>query len=356
MAWNPLAPYNDLPDLRTAASYESNGTLAASREAIDALQALEQEAAVGEMAREALEQSAKLREAWASCWIENVKVELAELVENQYHGDGESRMRQAVGAVRTWEKAIEGETPSTAGLEAWCTAMKRQPMRVRGTRVYIGNRYECQYMPPEGEERLREKLEKLWEFTNGTGGDPIVKTALAHYQFEAIHPFIDGNGRTGRMLNVALLARAALPGHALMAGSTEILQTRHRYYDLLRRMTESDCWEEWIVYYAGTITRAARKTRSTWKSVAARASVETAKWLAQSPRESDQQVLRLACLRMGVTGSDIAERHGTGNKNAVRRMLEAMRKKGIVSRSHGRGRRPYVNVRTVTAWTTHTPW
>ena len=357
MGWDPRTPYNELPDLRAAESYESEATLKASRNARDALRDFKASAKPDEIAADALEQAAMLREAWASCWIEGIEMQLSELVENQYQGGAEYRIRQGAGAARTWEKAIAAPRPNTGRAEAWCSSLKCTLMQVRNTRVFIGSRYECRYMPPEGNERLSKMLQALWKFTDGPYRDPIARMAMAHYQFEAIHPFTDGNGRTGRMLNVALLARAGVTGHRLIAPSVGILKRLPEYYRLLTEMTRSDCWEEWIIYMAGTVAEAAQETQKTWTARATRAEEQIRGWVAETPRKSDQAVLRQACLRMCTTPGEIAKVQGAPDQSATRRMLERMVGWGLLHHNDGRGRRPYVNSQAVAEWLTDPePW
>ena len=152
------------------------------------------------------------------------------MAENEHHATGEYRIRQVVGAARAWRTEAARESgdgagaPSTERAAAWCGEMKRTKMNVRSGRVFIGNRYEVVYMPPQGERRLRDMLEDLWRFTAAPSGDPIVRMAMAHHQFESIHPFEDGNGRTGRLLNAVLLHRSGVAGSRLAAPSAGILE------------------------------------------------------------------------------------------------------------------------------------
>jgi Fic family protein len=90
--------------------------------------------------------------------------------------------------------------------------------------------------------------------------DPLVRMAAAHYQFEAIHPFADGNGRTGRILNVLMLVDAGLLRQPLMYLSRYIIETKSEYYRLLLAVTVEDAWEEWILYVLNGVERSSRET------------------------------------------------------------------------------------------------
>ena len=118
------------------------------------------------------------------------------------------------------------------------------------------------YTPPEGEGVIRDKLRGLEEFIHGGGGmDPLVKMALVHYQFEAIHPFADGNGRTGRIVNVLLLVNDGLLDLPVLYLSKFIIEHRSDYYRLLRAVTEGQEWEPWILYLLQAVEETANYTR-----------------------------------------------------------------------------------------------
>jgi Fic family protein len=110
---------------------------------------------------------------------------------------------------------------------------------------------EVVYTPPSGERILREKLAALERFINEEGLsplDPLIKLALIHYQFEAIHPFADGNGRTGRIINTLYLVQQQLLSQPVLYISSYIVQHKTTYYRLLREVTEKDAWQDWILY------------------------------------------------------------------------------------------------------------
>lgn len=107
------------------------------------------------------------------------------------------------------------------------------------------------YTPPEGEEIIRDKLAQLERFINDeefSDLDPLIKMALMHYQFEAIHPFSDGNGRTGRILNVLYLVNKDLLGLPVLYLSRYIIQNKPDYYRLLREVTENRNWHDWVKF------------------------------------------------------------------------------------------------------------
>lgn len=121
---------------------------------------------------------------------------------------------------------------------------------------------EVVYTPPDGPERLRALLENLEEFINtaADGLDPLVKLAVLHYQFEAIHPFPDGNGRTGRILLILYLLQQRLLEQPILFLSRYIIDNKSHYYTLLREVTEQGAWEAWILYVLRAVEATAETT------------------------------------------------------------------------------------------------
>jgi Fic family protein len=110
-------------------------------------------------------------------------------------------------------------------------------------------RGEVIYTPPTGETVIREKLSNLEKFINENETiDPLIKMALMHYQFEAIHPFSDGNGRTGRILLLLYLKLSGLLDTPAIYLSEYIIKNKAEYYKCLRGITENNDWENYILY------------------------------------------------------------------------------------------------------------
>src|SRR5204863_504603 len=103
--------------------------------------------------------------------------------------------------------------------------------------------------PPEGEALLRDLLANWERFLHGEESlDPLIRMAVAHYQFEAIHPFMDGNGRTGRILNSLFLVEKGLLPFPILYLSRYIIAHKADYYRLLLAVTSDAAWEAWILY------------------------------------------------------------------------------------------------------------
>lgn len=134
--------------------------------------------------------------------------------------------------------------------------------RVPGTRIANPVAGETVYTPPEGEEIIRKLLADLERFANedDDGLDPVVKMALIHYQFEAIHPFHDGNGRVGRIILILYLLLKGLLDQPVLFLSRYIIENKRDYYRLLREVTESGAWEPWVLYMAKAVELTAAAT------------------------------------------------------------------------------------------------
>ena len=114
------------------------------------------------------------------------------------------------------------------------------------------------YTPPEGEELLRTLLSNWQIFLHQDDGlDPLIKLAVQHYQFEAIHPFTDGNGRTGRIINLLYLVEKNLLDTPILYLSRYIIQHKASYYEKLLRVTTHQAWTEWILYFLEAIRQTA---------------------------------------------------------------------------------------------------
>lgn len=107
------------------------------------------------------------------------------------------------------------------------------------------------YTPPRGVGIIEKMLDNLYEYLNFDDKyqyDPLIKLAVSHYQFEAIHPFRDGNGRTGRILSILLLIQKKLLEIPILYLSAFIIREKDDYYALLNRVTTQQNWRQWILY------------------------------------------------------------------------------------------------------------
>lgn len=133
--------------------------------------------------------------------------------------------------------------------------------KVPGTKI-ANSKGEVIYTPPEGESIIRDKLSNLEKFLHAEDDiDPLIKLAVLHYQFEAIHPFVDGNGRTGRIINILFLVEKGLLDSPILFLSHYILRTKSTYYTGLRSITEQGAWVDWLMYMLDAIEITAAETQ-----------------------------------------------------------------------------------------------
>lgn len=264
---DPRQPYNDLPPLPPVVELETRDLLKACIEARVALASLRQ--ATGHLPNPAvLINTIPILEAQASSEIENIVTTTDELFRFADHFDAANQVTKE--ALRYRQALYEGlqsirERPlSTGTAEVVCSRIKNAQMQVRrvpGTALANQQTGEVIYTPPVGEALLREKLANWERFIHErTDIDPLIRMAVAHYQFEAIHPFTDGNGRTGRVLNLLMLVEQDLLDQPVLYLSRYIIERKEDYYRLLLGVTRDGAWVEWVAYMLDAVADTARWT------------------------------------------------------------------------------------------------
>ena len=135
--------------------------------------------------------------------------------------------------------------------------------KLPGTELKNQNTGEVIYTPPQGYQQVVELMSVLERFINEKvedDVDPLIKMALIHFQFESIHPFYDGNGRTGRIVNILYLVSKGLLNIPILYLSRYIIQNKSEYYRLLQAVRDSDVWEEWVLFMLRGIADTSRQT------------------------------------------------------------------------------------------------
>ena len=126
------------------------------------------------------------------------------------------------------------------------------------------------YTPPQDPEEIKSLMRDLERFINEPDlfdADPLIKMALIHHQFESIHPFYDGNGRTGRIINVLYLVKEGLLDIPVLYLSQHIVRNKRTYYDLLQRVRIDDVWEDWVLYMLEAVEMTAGRTLLTVQAI-----------------------------------------------------------------------------------------
>ncbi|PHR32877.1 MAG: hypothetical protein COA38_05925 [Fluviicola sp.] len=119
------------------------------------------------------------------------------------------------------------------------------------------------YEPPQNAQEIKELMANLELFINDDSiidYDPIVKMAIIHFQFESIHPFYDGNGRTGRIINILYLVLNELLDIPILYLSRYIIRNKKAYYQLLQDVRDNDNWEAWLLYMISAVEETAFDT------------------------------------------------------------------------------------------------
>jgi Fic family protein len=253
---DPAKPYNDLPLLPPSTEMETRAVL---KSCIAARTALAELRLAGQLIpdQSILVHAIPNLEARASSAVENIVTTNDALFREASLGDHEAApaTKEAVryrNALYAAIESIKTRPLSTRIAVDVCRAITGIDLDIRrtpGTTLSNSHTGEVIYTPPEGEARLRELLANWERFAHETPDlDPLVRLAVLHYQFEAIHPFPDGNGRTGRILNILGLMQDGLLDLPTLYLSRYILKTRGEYYRRLSEVTFQQQWEAWILY------------------------------------------------------------------------------------------------------------
>jgi len=267
MSFDRSQPYNSLPSVPPVGiELETKAVL---KQAIAANRALAELKGAGEIIpnQSVLVRLIGLQEAKLSSEIENIVTTNDELYRAFADDDGraDSHTKEVLSYnTALWQgyDALQAGRPlSTRLFEELVGTIKRTNAGVRktaGTKIVTGSG-EAVYTPPEGEALLRDKLANLEQFLYADDDlDPLVKLAILHYQFEAIHPFTDGNGRTGRILNILYLVEVGLLDIPILYLSRYIIEHKSEYYSGLRCVTEEHAWEQWTLFMLRAVEETAQ--------------------------------------------------------------------------------------------------
>lgn len=268
MRYRSNEPFNDLPLLPPAAALE---TLAVLRRCITASRALAELKAAGNLIpnQTMLINAIPLQEAQLSSEIENIVTTQDALFRAAVIEPGRSDpatrevLRYRTALRRGFDVLPTGRIDIDLIVEV-CCVLRGGPVSLRDEEPILIEDVAASvavYTPPRGRARLTALLQNLTDFLVAPGDlDPLLRMAVAHYQFEAIHAFVDGNGRTGRILNILALVQAGLLDIPVLYLSRYIIQHKAEYYRRLRRVTEQGDWEGWLLFMLAAVEETARWT------------------------------------------------------------------------------------------------
>jgi Fic family protein len=339
MTLDPRIPYNDLPPLPPRVDVETKTIL---KQTIAARSALAELKGLGTTIpnQALLVDSLILQEARASSEIENIIT------------TNDALFRAFTAKTKQIDPAIKEVLRYREALWKGYNTLKKRPIlstnlfvelvqtikehtggirRIPGTAVANAATGKILYTPPEGETLIRDHLKHLEEFIHARNDtDPLVKLALIHYQFEAIHPFPDGNGRTGRIINILFLIQQGLLDLPVLYLSKSIIERKNDYYRLLRQVTEKNAWEPWILFILRAVEETAVFTRERILAIRSlmNETMETAK--KKLPARVYSKELIEAIFRQPYTKGQFLVDTGIAQRKTAAEYLRALEKVGIL--------------------------
>ena len=274
--FNPSLPYNDLPDLPPPA--DQIETMAILKRCIKARVAVAELKQAAELIPNSavLVNALPLLEARASSEIENIVTttdklfEYADIAEDRADAATKEALRYRTALYEGTKMVQRGMLTTDMAIQI-CSTIKGMELDIRaesGTTLKSRMTGEVIYTPPVGQALLIDKLDNWAAFMHeATDIDPLVRMAVQHYQFEAIHPFVDGNGRTGRILNILFLVQHGLLDSPILYLSRFIIQNKAAYYRLIKKVTHEQDWRSWIMFVLDGVEETCTWTTDKIKSI-----------------------------------------------------------------------------------------
>jgi len=349
---DPAKAYNLLPPLPPARETETKPVLKRCVAAGRALATLRQAAKLIPN-QDVLINTIPLREAKDSSAIENIVTTNDKLfrfasMDPEKADDATKETLRYRSALFEGYQHIQRRPLTTNVALSICRTIKNVELDVRrtpGTVLRNQGTGQVVYTPPEGEAVLREKLTN-WEryLHEAVEVDPLIRMAVGHYQFEAIHPFPDGNGRTGRVINILFLIEQGLLDLPILYLSRYINYNRGEYYRLLLEVTTKAAWEAWILF----MLRAVEET-SSWtveKILAIKSMMEeTVRHVSTAmPKLYSRELIEIIFTQPYCRIGNIVD-SGIGNRNTAAKYLKELAAGRVVdARKEGRDQL-YINTR-----------
>jgi Fic family protein len=274
--FDPSLPYNDLPDLPPPANLvETTDILKHCIRARVGLAELKQAAELIPNSA-VLVNALPLLEARASSEIENIVTttdklfEFADIAEDRADAATKEALRYRTALYEGTKMVQRGMLTTDMAIQI-CSTIKGMELDIRaesGTTLKSRMTGEVIYTPPVGQSLIIDKLNNWARFMREADDiDPLVRMAIQHYQFEAIHPFVDGNGRTGRILNILFLVQLGLLDSPILYLSRYIIQNKAAYYRLLKLVTHEQDWKAWILFILDGVEETCTWTTDKIKSI-----------------------------------------------------------------------------------------
>jgi len=351
--YNPEIPYNDLPLLPPQKEIENNAIL---KKTITASRALsELKGAVTNLPNPILFiDTINLQEARASSAIENIvttqdELFKASIADKKNNNPVTKEVIHYKDALWFGVEQIKKRPVLTTNLFiAIMQVIKENTSSIRnapGTQLKNPTTNRVVYTPPEGENIIREKLKNLEDFIHADDNmDPLVKMAIVHYQFEAIYPFFDGNGRTGRIILLLYLKFTGLLDLPALYLSSYIIEHKEEYYVNLRKVTEDGNWEDWIIYMLDMVEQTASKGRQQIAEIEKLMNVMGTEIQEKLPRIYSKDLME-ELFRLPYTKRNQLEKAGLGNLKTVGNYLKELEKQGFLKSEQVGKEKLYLNFR-----------
>ncbi len=298
--YHPEKPYNDLPLVPPTLTFSE----AVYRKTISANKALaELKGLAGTIPNQTIIlNSLILKEAKDSSEIENIVTTQDELY-RAFTSD-QAPINPAVKEVMNYKEALWGGF-SRLNRRGFISVgdigiiqevligndagLRKQP----GTALKNDRTGKTIYTPPQGIDVIQDKLRNLEEYVNAEDEhtDPLIKMAIIHYQFESIHPYYDGNGRTGRILNVLYLIQQKLLDLPILYMSSYIIKNKQKYYKGLDQVRTINKWEDWIIYILDSVEQTAKDTITVIREIKASLQSSIGKAKIEAPKIYSKELI-----------------------------------------------------------------
>lgn len=301
-----------------------------------------------------------LQEAKASSEVENIVTSQDELFQADLFPDGpQSPAAKEVALYRDALRLGYAQLLHTDGLLlnttliAMFQLLKRRDDGFRvtpGTALKNESSGEIVFVPPQDAREIVAHMTALERFVNEDSAsplDPLIKMALIHHQFESIHPFPDGNGRIGRILNVLYLTRTGLLDTPILYLSRHITRSKADYYRLLQAVRDDGAWEAWVLYMLQAVAETARTTLALVEGIRGQMADAKHRMRSQLPKIYSQELLnnlfRHPYTRIEYVQQDL----GLKARQTAAKYLDTLAAQGFVEKHQAGRNNYYVNTALV---------
>lgn len=290
-----------------------------------------------------LTETLTLREAKESSAIENIISTFADvyqgnLFDSQFASPEAKEVHLYATALKTGFELVKEQGLLTNNyilqIQEQVEGNKAGFRKLPGTKLLNDATGEIVYTPPQDHATIIALMSNLEQFINDDemmDADPLVKMAIIHHQFESIHPFYDGNGRTGRIINILYLIQKELLDLPVLYLSRYIIQHKDDYYRLLQQVRHTHEWEEWILYMLAGIEQTAKETVALINALKKQMQEYKQTIRSQLPKLYSQDLLN-NLFRYPYTKIEYLEQDLGISRNTAIRYLEALVKQGLLKK------------------------